>query len=97
MPSIQVTFRSIPHSDAVEQQINKHFEKLNSIHSKISHCRVVLDSAHKNQLKTKEFTVSIDIVVHGKELACKKENEDIYIAIRDSFAAIEKMMEKALS
>lgn len=64
------------------------------IYSKISNCRVVIDVPQNHKHKGKIFSVSIDITIPGKELISRKQSQNLYVAIRDSFAAIEKLLEK---
>lgn len=94
MSSLQITIRSISDSPTIEYHIRKHFDKLNRIYSKISHCRVVIDVPQNHKHKGKIFSVSIDIKTPGKELISRKQSQNLYVAIRDSFAAIEKLLEK---
>lgn len=94
MSPLQLTVRSISDSPTIDFHVNKHFEKLKKIFSKINNCRVVIDLQHKHKHKGKLFSVSIDMTVPGKELVCKKEDENIYAAIRESFFAMEKLLEK---
>lgn len=92
MSSLQITVRSISGSPTIEYHIRKYFDKLSSIYSKISHCRVVIDVPQNH--KHKIFSVRIDIKIPGKELISRKKSQNLYVAIRDSFVAIEKLLEK---
>ncbi|RDI37575.1 HPF/RaiA family ribosome-associated protein [Aquicella lusitana] len=94
MSSLQITVRSISDSPTIEYHIRKHFAKLNRIYSKISNCRVIIDVPQNHKHKGKIFSVSIDITIPGKELISRKQSQNLYIAIRNSFAAIEKLLEK---
>lgn len=94
MSSLQITVRSISDSPTIEYHIRKHFDKLNRIYSKISNCRVVIDVPQNHKHKGKIFSVSLDITIPGKELISRKQNLNLYVAIRDSFAAIEKLLKK---
>lgn len=94
MSFIQITFRSIPHSSTVEYHINKNFKKISRIYNKINNCKVVVDAEHKNMHKGKLFCISIYMTIPGHELACKKQNQNLYIAIREGFSGLEKLLEK---
>jgi len=94
MSYLQITVRSISDSPTIEYHIRKHYGKLNRIYSKISNCRVVIDVPQNHKHKGKIFSVSIDIIIPGKELISRKQSQNLYVAIRDSFAAIEKLLEK---
>lgn len=94
MSSLQITVRSISDSPTIEFHIRKHFGKLNKTYSKIHNCRVVIDVPQNHKHKGKIFSVSIDITIPGKELISRKHSQNLYVAIRDSFAAIEKLLKK---
>jgi len=94
MSALQITVRSISDSPTIQYRIRKHFAKLNRIYSKISNCRVVIDVPQNHKHKGKLFSVCIDITIPNKELISKKRNQNLYVAIRDSFLAIENLLKK---
>lgn len=95
MSPIQITIRSVPDSLAIEQHIIKHFKKLDRLYKRINCCRVVVDVTQKHKHQGKLFSVSIDMLIPGKELVIsKKQNQNLYVTIRDGFAAIKKLLEK---
>ncbi len=92
---LQVTFRNIPPSEAIEAHINEKASKLDRFHDRIMSCRVVVDSTQRRQHQGKLYGVRIDITVPRKELAVtREENEDVYIAIRDAFDAVSRRLEE---
>ncbi|WP_454782436.1 HPF/RaiA family ribosome-associated protein [Legionella sp. WA2022007384] len=94
MSSVQIIFRSISYSSAIECYIDKHYNKLKRFYRKINHCRVVIDREQNNRLKGIMFRVSINMTLLGKEISSSKQNPNLYIALRDCFMAIEKLLEK---
>ena len=96
----QVVFRGIDHSQAVEEAVHKRAEKLERYSDQIQSLRVTLDSPHNNHHKGKVYHVGVeaflpnhDIVVnHGQH--DKHSHEDIYVAIRDSFDAVERQIKE---
>jgi ribosomal subunit interface protein len=95
MLPVQITMRDIPLSPALETLIRKRAEKLNQYYDRISSCRVVIESPQKHKHQGKLYNVRIDITVPGKELVVtRKQDEDIYIAIRDAFDAIVRQLEE---
>ncbi len=92
---LQVTFRNIPSSEAIEAHINEKAAKLDRFYDRIMSCRVVVDSTQRRQRQGKLFGVRIDITVPRKELAVtREENEDVYIAIRDAFDTASRRLEE---
>lgn len=95
MLSVQITMKDISSSESLENHIRLKAQKLTLYAHKINSCRVVVEVPQKHKRQGKLFSVHIDVTVPGKELAVSHhENEDIYIAIRDAFSAIERQLEK---
>jgi ribosomal subunit interface protein len=94
---LQITFRNMPHSGAIEAKINEKAAKLDRYYDKIMSCRVVVEESQRRQHQGKLFSVHIDITVPGKELAVtREENEDPYVAARDAFnTAVRRLEEHA--
>ena len=92
---LQITFRNIPHSDAIEANIGEKAAKLDKFCKKIMSCRVVVEETQRRQRQGKLFSVRLDITVPGKELAVtREENEDVYVAIRDVFDTACRRLEE---
>ena len=65
---VQVTFRGIPSSDAIEARIFDEAKKLEKIHDKITSCRVVLESPHHSQHKGNLYHTAIYLCVPGGDI-----------------------------
>lgn len=95
MIPVQITIRDIPSSLALETLIRKRVEKLQQFYNRVCSCRVVIEVPQKHKRQGKLYNVRIDIAVPGKELVVtRKLDQDIYIAIRDAFKAIERQLEE---
>lgn len=96
---LQITFRGIPHSDAVETRIREKVAKLERFHSHIISCRVAVESEHQHHHQGNQYHIRIDITTPRKELVISREHhdrqayEDIYVAIRDAFRAAKRQLE----
>jgi ribosome-associated translation inhibitor RaiA/cold shock CspA family protein len=92
---LQVTFRDMPRSDAVEAEIRRRAEKLEEFCDRIMSCRVTVEmpAAHKHQGKL--FSLHVDVKVPGEEIASTRrhEHEDVYVAIRDAFGSVQRRVE----
>lgn len=92
---LQITFRNIPRSDAVEARIRDKAAKLEKFHPRIMSCHVVVEEADRHRRQGKQFTVRLDIRVPGHELAIDRDHhEDIYVALRDAFDAAARRLEE---
>lgn len=94
MNSLQVTFRDIPYSYALENNIEEHADKLGEYIKRFIHCRVVLTISQNHKHQGKLYNVRIDLAVPGADIAVTRQlNEDIYVAIRDAFDALLRRIE----
>ena len=99
---IQITFHGIDKSDAVEGKIKERVDKLGKYSNRIIGCRVVVESHHKSHpnLNTNAapFHVTIHLSVPGEDLVVRRDpkemraHEDMQIALRDSFEAMERRL-----
>jgi ribosomal subunit interface protein len=94
---VQITFRDMEPSDAVAARIRERVAKLEQFHHRITSCRVVVEAAKRRQ-KATEYQVHIDLTLPGQELAVsrdhaeKKPADDMYVAIRNAFDALERRL-----
>ena len=99
---LQIAFHGVDHSDAVEERVQAKVQKLEHIFNRITSCKVVVESLHRNpnitHHKGVSFNVRIDLKVPGSELVVRRspknshEHEDIYVAMRDAFLAMERQL-----
>jgi ribosome-associated translation inhibitor RaiA/cold shock CspA family protein len=93
MLPVQITIRDLPFSPALETRIRKLTEKFKRF--KICSCRVVVELAQKHKHQGKLYNVRIDVNVPGKELAAtRKVDQDVYVALRESFNAMTRQLEE---
>ena len=97
---LQISFRDIPHSAAVEEKIREKMDKLEQYHDKITSCRVVVEAPHKSGHKGTLYHVRVDLTLPGEEIVVARDpkkhhaHEDAYVAIRDSFEAVRRQLKK---
>lgn len=96
---LQITFRHMDPSPAVEAAIRKRAEKLDRFADRIVACRVVVEAPHHHQRKGKLYAIRIDLVLPGGEIPVTRNgpenqaHEDIYVAIRDAFDTARRLVE----
>lgn len=94
----KVVFRNIDHSPAVEEAVHKRLEKLQRFSDEIQSLRVILESPHNNHHKGKVFHVGVEALIPNHDLVVNHDqhdnhsHEDIYVAIRDAFDAMERRL-----
>lgn len=94
----KVVFRGIDHSQAVADAVQKRLDKLERFSDEIQSLRVILESPHNHHHKGKVFHVGVEAIIPNHDIQVnhdqhdKHEHEDIYIAIRDAFNALERQI-----
>ncbi|TAN49295.1 MAG: ribosome-associated translation inhibitor RaiA [Methylococcaceae bacterium] len=96
---LEITFRGLPHSDAVEARIREKTAKLEQLCDNIISCKVVVEAEHHHQHQGNLFHVRIDLSVPQKHIVVsrdhhdKQAHEDVYVALRDAFEAAKRQLE----
>lgn len=95
---LQITFRDLPPSDAIEARVRSETAKLERYFDRITACRVVIEAPHRRHHKGKLYHVRVDITLPGGTLVIDRErharhaHEDVYVAIRDTFQAAQRQL-----
>lgn len=96
---LQITFRDIPRSEALEADIREKAAKLDQFYEKIMACRVMVEAPHGHHHQGYLYHIRIDLTVPGKELVIKRgpkehhAHEDPYVAVRDAFKAARRQLQ----
>jgi ribosomal subunit interface protein len=96
---LEIRFRNMDPSPAVEARIREKAAKLERFHDRIIGCSVVVEAPHKHHHKGKLYSVHIDISVPGKDVVIDRAkpldhaHEDVYVAVRDAFNAAARRLE----
>ena len=97
--SLQITFRHMDPSPALEARIRGRAEELDQFFDRITSCRVVVECRHRHQHQGKLFTVSVDLTMPGHEIVVGRDpganhaHEDAHVAVRDAFDALRRRLE----
>lgn len=95
MLPVQITAKDILVTPVLEAQIRKRVDKLKHYYDRINSCRVVITLPKQHMNQGKIYNVHLDLKVTGKELVVtRKSNEDMYVALRDAFDALERQLEE---
>jgi ribosomal subunit interface protein len=96
---LEITFRNMDHSDAVEARIREKVEKLEQVYDRITACRVRVEAINRQHTKGNLFQVNIELSVPGKQVVVDRNpgknhaHEDVYVAVRDAFNAARRRLE----
>jgi len=95
---LQISFRDMEPSAAVEDKIRERAAKLDRYYERIMGCRVVVEAPHRRHHQGKLYHVRVDLTVPQGELVVSREpvdhhaHEDVYVAIRDAFDAAQRRL-----
>ena len=95
---VEITFHNIDHSDAIEARVREKIERLAKLHDRLTSCRVTIEAPHKHHRKGNAYQVKVLLGVPQGQLAVTRDpgdvhaHEDVYVAIRDAFAAAERQL-----
>lgn len=96
---LQITFRNMEKSEAVEADIRRRVEKLAGLYDLIIGCRVVIEAPPLHKRKGGLFHTRVDVSVAGGEIVVNREPAlnhaytDAYVSIRDAFKAARRQVE----
>jgi len=98
---LQVTFRNMGPSEAVEADVRKRVDKLNHRYREMVSCRVVVEAPLQHRQKGGLFKVRIDITCPEGKFEVNRDPDarhhahaDVYVALRDAFLAAERKLEE---
>ena len=96
---LQITFRNIDASPAVEAKVRKRVEELEQFYDRIISCRVMIEAPNRRHREGSLYHIRVDLKVPGREIVVKRDppehhaHEDIYVAVRDCFDAVRRQLE----
>jgi cold shock CspA family protein/ribosome-associated translation inhibitor RaiA len=96
---LQVSFRHMEHSEAIEALVREKATHLDTFADHIMSCRVVVEPAGKHHQHGNLYEVRIDLTVPDEEIAVTREPSqhteyrDIHVALRDAFDSARRKLE----
>ena len=96
---LDITFRHMDPSPAVETRIREKVEELERFFDRIVGCRVVVEQDHRHHRQGNLFQIRLDIALPGKTIAIDRigpknqAHQDVHVAIRDALGAARRKIE----
>ena len=96
---LQVVFRNMEASAAVEAKVRERADQLERIYDQIMSCRVIVETHHKHHHQGNLYHVRVDLKVPEAEIVASREpgehhaHEDVFVAVRDAFDAVRRRLE----
>jgi ribosome-associated translation inhibitor RaiA len=100
---VQITFRGMSPSEAIEAIIRQRVEWLEGFHDHITRCHVVVDLPHRHQHKGHAYGLRVDITTPTGEIVASSNDrdggarEDIHAVIRHVFDTARRQLEDDLN
>ena len=97
--ALQITFKNMDPSQALEADIREKAEKLERFCNQIISCRVVIDAQSHRHRRGNLFRVHVSVKVPDREIVAshggdeEQQHEDAYVAIRDAFDHVRRQIE----
>jgi ribosomal subunit interface protein len=95
---LQITFRDIEPSDAVEARINERVKRLEKFASRATSLHVTVAAPHQSGHKGQMYQFTLELCLPGGDVVVRqgdspnRAHEDIYVAMRDAFLALERQV-----
>jgi len=96
---IQITFRHMDPSPALEERIRKLMGRLKKFSAHIVHCHVVVEEPHQHSRQGSLFEFRIGITVPEEMIVVTRTHdlnhahENAYVSLRDAFRAVRRKLE----
>jgi cold shock CspA family protein/ribosome-associated translation inhibitor RaiA len=99
---LDIAFHNSSHSDAVEAEIRRHVDKLETRFPHLTGCRVSIEALHNQHRNGNVWDVHVILSVPGRDLAVSRvphhardryAHPDVYTSLRDAFKAAERQLE----
>jgi ribosomal subunit interface protein len=91
---VQITFRGVDVSPALDEYIRKRAEKLATFSDRITHCRVAVEGPPHHRRHGGNYRVRVDLTVPGAELVVARSPDD-EVRHQDAYAAIDDAFDHA--
>ena len=96
---VDIAFRGMTTSPAVESFILEWVAKLESVYDRIERCDVVVEAPHRRRRRGNQYRVRVTMSVPGGQLVVSRDpgpdesHQDVYVAVRDTFHAARRQLE----
>jgi ribosomal subunit interface protein len=91
---LQITYRHVDRSEALDAAIREKAEKLNEFYPNLMSCRVTVAEERLHKHQGHLFSVHVDVHVPNHEFVVKRDkHEDVFVALRDAFDAAKRKLE----
>jgi ribosomal subunit interface protein len=96
---LQITYRGLPPSESIDSVVRQKAERIERFHHRIESCHVTIVAPPQHHRKGGTYRVNVKLTIPGGEITASRESgndhshEDVYVALRDTFAAAVRQLE----
>jgi len=91
---LQITGHGMELSEELREEITERANRLDKFYDRIMRCKVIAEESKRHPHEGKLYSVHIIMTVPGGEIVTRREqNDDLLVAMRDSFAAAQRKLE----
>ena len=96
---VQITFRGLDVSPAVDEYVRKRAAKLATFFDRITHCRVAVEGPPHHKKHGGNYRVRVDLTVPRAELVVTRapdenvDHQDVYAAVDDAFDSAGRVLQ----
>jgi ribosome-associated translation inhibitor RaiA len=97
---LQITFRDLPSSAAVEERIRERAEHLERVFDRLTSCRVIVEGRHRPQRAGKVAHLCIELTLPGRTITVGRGaaeydlHEDVFVAVRAAFDTARRQLDR---
>jgi ribosome-associated translation inhibitor RaiA len=97
---LQITFRDLPSSAAVEAEIRERAEHLERVFDRLTSCRVIVEGRHRPQRAGKVAHLCVELTLPGKIITVGRgatefeAHDDVFVAVRTAFDAARRRLDR---
>jgi ribosome-associated translation inhibitor RaiA len=97
---VQITFRTVAPSEAIESLVRERAAKLQRFHRHIIRCHVTIDQPHRHRSSGRALTVHIDVMTSNGPFVVTRdmadhEHEHFSVLLRDAFDAVARRLDES--
>lgn len=93
-PPLQITFRHMAPSPALEARIRRLAARLEKFSQRMVRCHIVVEPPPPDRHRGGMHELRIDITLPDAQIAVHHAHEDPYLAMRDAFRAARRKLEE---
>lgn len=97
---LQITFRDLPPSSAVEAEIRERAENLERVFDRLTSCRVIVEGRHRPQRAGRVAHLCVELSLPGKVITVGRgaaefeAHDDVFVAVRVAFDAARRRLDR---